>query len=75
MPECEEQDETCQKSSEENRVRKAAMAPEVAIANAKTKADGVQVGNDRTERTRYPDALRSTGLVETGSDAKGGYCV
>ena len=71
MPEREEHDSACQKSSEEKGVRKAAVSPEVAIVDAETEADDIYIRNDRTECSDYPDSLWRARTVETGSDAEG----
>ena len=72
---CEKESESCQKCSEENGMRKAAMSPEVTVAEAETEANDVQVGNDRAERSGDPDALRGTGPVKAGADTERGYGV
>ncbi len=54
---------------------KAAMSPEVTVADAETEANDVQVGNDRAERSGDPDALRGTWPVKACADTEGGYGV
>lgn len=70
MPKYEEHDETCQKSSEDKGMGKAAMAPKVAVTDAETKADDIHIRNDRTENSEHPDSLWGARLVETGSNAE-----
>ncbi len=57
-------------------MRKAAMAPEVALVDSEVKADDIQIGDDGAECSGYPDApRRGTGPVKACADAEGGYCV
>jgi hypothetical protein len=51
------------------------MAPEVAVVDSEVKADDIQIGDDGTDRSGHPDALRGTGPAKACADAEGGYCV
>jgi hypothetical protein len=75
LPKCKEKDESRQECSKDQGMGETAMAPKVAVVDAEVEADDVQVGNDRTERTRYPYAFGNAGSVEAGADAKGSYSV
>ena len=59
-----------QQRGKEQRMREAAMAPEVPVVDAETKADCVQVWNDRTQGTHDPDTLGSLRPVKARSDTE-----
>jgi len=64
-------DGACQKSGEEQRMRESAMPPEIAVVDAESKPDHVEVGNNRADSTSDPHALWNLRVGETGSDAQG----
>lgn len=66
---------TGEKRGEDKRVREATMSPKIAVANAETKSDDIDVGEHGAHDADHPDALRNVRPVEAGSDTKSGYRV
>ena len=52
-------------------MRKAAVAPEIAIMDAESEAKYVNIGNDRAERPDNPNTLWRAWVVETGAYTEG----
>ena len=73
LPKSYKQGSACQESREEKRVRKSAVAPEVAIMDAKSEAKHVNIGNHRAERPDNANSFWRAGAVEAGSYAEGCY--
>ena len=62
-----------QQRREKKGVRESAVAPEVAVADAEAEADDVEIGDDRAERSDYPDALQRAGTIKACSNTEGSY--
>ena len=58
-----------QESGEEKRMGEAAVAPEVAIADAESKPDHVKVGHHGADYPHDPDSLWRAWAVETDPHA------
>jgi len=52
-------------------VREPTVAPEVAVMNAESESDHIEVGNHRAKHARDPNSLWHAGAVETGPYAEG----
>jgi len=55
----------------DQRLRQAAMSPEVAVPDTKPKANHVKIRNNRAQDASHPDTLGDLGSIETGSYAEG----
>jgi hypothetical protein len=51
------------------------VSQEIAVVDPELKSDDIKIRNYRTERAKRPDAFGNAGVIETCSDAEGGYCM
>ncbi len=68
-------DRASQQSREDKRMRESPVPPKIAIADAKSESDDINVGNDGTKRTNRPNALRFAGAIEARADAESRHCM
>jgi len=62
---------TCKQSGEKNGVRESAVAPEVAVMDAESESNHIEVGNHRADRARHPNSSWYARAVETRTNAEG----
>jgi len=70
-PEPDERHSGRQQRSEKKGVRESAVSPEVAVTDAESESDHIQVGNHRADRARCPDSSWRIPAVETHTNAEG----
>jgi len=68
-------DRASQQSREHKRMRESSVPPKIAIADAKSESNDINVGNDGTKHTNRPNAPRSDGAVEARAYAESRHCV
>ena len=68
-------DRASQQSREHKRMRESSVPPKIAIADAKSESNDINVGNDGTKHTNSPNAPRSAGAVEARAYAESRHCV
>jgi len=71
VPEPEHDDGERQKSTKNKRMREPSMSPEVPVSNPEAKPNHIEVWDNGTRCSDYPNTFWNLRLVETGSDAKG----
>jgi hypothetical protein len=69
-PEPQEHHGARQERSKKKGVRESAVAPEVAVTDAKSESNHIEIGNHGAGGARHPDPVWGARPVETGSDAK-----
>ena len=68
-------DRASQQSREQKRMRESPVPPKIAIADAKSESNDINVGNDGTKHTNRPNGLRGAGAIEARADAESRHCM
>ena len=68
-PEDAEDDQARHESSKKQLVCESAMSPEIAIVDAETESNCIEVGDHRAQHASHPNALANLRSIEAGADA------
>ena len=65
------QNSSSEKTGESKRVRKSAMAPEIAVMNTEAESKNIEIRNHRTQSSSEPHSIRDAGAIKAGADGDG----